>query len=311
MLFRSKFQLIEGMAKQQYLDAYWEKKAKEQKISSDQARERYMQKHVKLTDKEVNETWEKYKDHPKLKELSKEEQRAQIREMLSRRGSQDILLAIISDGIKSGELAILYPRPTEPVYKVAITKDDHVRYGPRNQDVNPMPGGCKGDACELTVVEYSEFQCPFCSRVIPTVKRLLSEYKGKIRWIVRDFPLNFHDRARPAAVAAKCAGFQGKYWEMYELLFENQQKLSDSDLDSYAEKIKLDKKKYDKCVNSPTLAERMIDKNMNMGSAVGITGTPAFIINGRKLSGALPHDEFKRVFDEELVKIARSAKKNH
>lgn len=303
---KEKFQLIEGIAKQSYLDAYFKKMGDEQKISADAARERYMEKHVKFTDKEIKETLAKYKDHPKLKELPKAEQESQIRNLLKIRGEQEIVQAIISDGEKSGNLKVSYPRPSEPIYDIKITSADHVRY--HADDSKALkPVKCKGDDCPITIVEYSEYQCPFCARVIPTTKQILKEYEGKVRWIVRDFPLDFHDRAKPAAIAAHCAGFQGKFWDMYSILFQNQRNLSDKDLNSYAEKIKLNKAEYDKCVAQPQKALAVIDANMQAGVSVGVTGTPAFFINGRRLSGALPFEEFKRIIDDELAKAAKKS----
>lgn len=305
-LEKEKFQLIEGMAKSAFLEAYWAKQGKEKGISAEKARDQYMEQHVKFTEKEVKETLDKYKSHPKLKEMPAKEQEDQIKNLLKMRGEQQITQAILDEGIKSGQLKILATRPQEPIYDIKVTKDDHVRFGPADADVKPVAKGCKGDDCLITVVEYSEFQCPFCSRVIPAVKQLLDEYKGKIRWIVRDFPLNFHDRARPAAIAAKCAAFQGdqKYWEMYEILFKNQHNLGDADITKYATEIKLDAKKFKACQADSKKAEALIDANMNSGVAVGVTGTPAFFINGRRLSGALPYEEFKRVIEEELIKKA-------
>ncbi|NRA43747.1 MAG: thioredoxin domain-containing protein [Oligoflexales bacterium] len=305
-LEKDKYQLVEGLARQAYLDAYFKKMGDEQKISAEAARERYMDKHAKFTDKEIKETLEKYKNHPKLKELPKAEQENQIRNLLRVRGEQEIVQAIISDGLKAGHLQISYPRPSEPVYDIKVTSDDHVRYHADDSKAT-KPVACKGDDCAITIVEYSEYQCPFCARVIPTTKQILKEYEGKVRWITRDFPLDFHDRARPAAIAAHCAGFQGKFWDMYSILFENQRSLSDKDLDGYADKIKLDKDKYLKCVAEPQKAIALIDKNMQTGASVGVTGTPAFFINGRRLSGALPFEEFKRVIDDELAKAGKKS----
>ena len=303
-LEKEKYQLIEGMANSAYLEAYWQKKGKVAGLSSARAREAYMDQHVTLLDKEVKETLEQYKNHPKLKELPAKEQREQIQGLLRMRGEQQITQAILDDALKSGELKILASRPQAPVYDFKVTKDDHVRYGPGNSDVKPLKGGCSGDDCALTVIEYSEFQCPFCSRVIPAVKRLLEDYKGRIRWVVRDFPLNFHDRARPAAIAAKCASFQSpeKYWDMYDILFRNQQSLSDADLDKYARQIELDFPRFKKCLSDSQKAEALIEANTRSGSAVGVSGTPAFLVNGEAVSGALPYEEFKRIFDERLQK---------
>ncbi|MCB9229263.1 MAG: thioredoxin domain-containing protein [Deltaproteobacteria bacterium] len=303
-LEKEKYQLIEGMARAAYLDAHWSREGKKKGISGDKAREQYMDQQVRVSDKEIRETLEKYKSHPKLKELSQKEQEEQIKNLLRMRGEQEVLQKLLDEGEKSGGLKILATRPEEPVYDVRITKDDHVRFGPGHADIRPVPGGCKGDDCAITVVEYSEFQCPFCSRVLPAVKKLLTDYKGKIRWIVRDFPLSFHDRARPAAIAAKCASYQSpeKYWAMYDLLFENQQSLSEADLERYASEIKLDMDQYKACRTNSQKAEAMIDHNIQSGAAVGVSGTPAFIVNGTAHSGALPYEEFRRIFEEKLQK---------
>jgi protein-disulfide isomerase len=303
-LEKKKFELIDRIAKDRYLDFFWQNKAKETGKSVAEAKKQYEDKNLKVSDKEVKETLDRFKDHPSLKKLDKKEQDGQIRDYLAERGRRDLYDAIIDKGMKNGELVISYPEPVEPVYKVPVTADDHIRFGPDVSDTKPT--GCKADDCAITVVEYSEFQCPFCVRVLPDVKRILAEYKGKIRWIVRDFPLSFHDRARPAAIAAKCAAAQGKYWQMYSTLFDNQRNLADEEITKYAEKIGLDKAKYAQCTKNPAPVEAIIDRNFQSGVALGVSGTPAFFINGRRLSGAMPYSEFKRVIDDEL----KSAKKS-
>lgn len=295
---KKKYELIERIAKDAYLEHFWQNLAKEQGKSVAETQKAYEDKNLKISDKEVKETLEKFKDHPSLAKLEKKEQEKQIRDYLLERGRRELFDGIVEGGLKKGELVITFPEPEEPVYKVTVTNEDHVRYGPDLNDTKPF--GCKEDDCQITIVEYSEFQCPFCSRVQPDSKRILGEYKGKIRWIVRDFPLSFHDRARPAAIAAKCAGEQGKYWNMYGTLFDNQRNLADADLKSYAEKIGVDKAKYEHCVANPAAVEAKIDRNFQSGAALGVSGTPAFFINGRRLSGALPYGDFKRVIEEEL-----------
>lgn len=295
---KKKFELIDRIARDKYLEYFWQNYAKEQGKSIEEAQKTYEQKNLKVSEKEVQETLEKFKDHPSLQKLPKKEQEKQIRDYLMERGRRELFDGIIEAGIKKGDLVVIYPEPEEPVYSVTVTKDDHVRFGPEPTDVKPV--SCKGDDCAITIVEYSEFQCPFCSRVLPDVKKILAEYKGRIRWIVRDFPLSFHDRARPAAVAAKCAAQQGKYWQMYTILFDNQRNLADADLKSYADKIGLDKGKFDKCYSNPGEIEALIERNFQSGSALGVSGTPAFFINGRRLSGAMPYSEFKRVIESEL-----------
>lgn len=296
---QQKFEMIEQIAQEQYMDHFWQKMAKKEKKSVDAVRKAYFEKNAKVSSSEIKETFDRFKDHPQLKKLSEKEQKEQVTEYLAERKKRDVEADIIDQAIKSGELKILYERPKEPTYDVPVSNEDVVRYGPNDTDIKPL--GCKGDECSITVVEYSEFQCPFCSRVLPSVKRLLTEYKGKVRWIVRDFPLSFHQRARPAAIAAHCAANQDKYWQMYTALFDNQRDLEDKDLEKYAKGIDgLNFKKWNDCVKNSAEVEKRIDQNFASGSKLGVSGTPAFFINGRRLSGALPYEEFKRVFDEEL-----------
>ncbi len=301
---KKKFELIEGKAQDAYLDAYWNQMAKEKNVSVEAVRNEYMDKNIKISEKEVAQTLEKFKDHPQLSKLDKKEQENQVRDYLRDRDTRELLQTIINNGVKKGELVVLYPKPEEPIYNLTVSSTDHVKYGPNDTDTKPL--GCAEAKCPITIIEYSEFQCPFCSRVIPDVKRVLTEYKGKVRWIVRDFPLSFHDRARPAAIAAKCAGFQDKYWQMYSILFDNQRALADSDIENYAGKIGLDKAKFSACLKNPANAEALIEANFQSGVKLGVSGTPAYFINGRRLSGALPFSEFQRVIDDELAKGKKS-----
>ncbi len=303
-LDKKKYDLIERLAKEKYLEYFWQNNAKETGKSVAEAQKAYEEKNLKISEKEVQETLEKFKDHPSLSKLDKKEQEKQVRDYLLERSRRDLFDGIIEAGLKKGELVVSFPQPVEPVYQVTVTSEDHVRYGPDVSDLKPV--GCTADDCAITIVEYSEFECPFCSRVMPDVKKVLAEFKGKIRWVTRDFPLSFHNRAKPAAIAAHCAGEQGKYWNMYQALFENQRNLADADLKSYADKIGLDKAKYEKCTSAPAPIEARIEKNMQTGMALGVSGTPAFFINGRRLSGAMPYSEFKRVIDDELKNKKKS-----
>ncbi len=286
------------MAQEAFLKAYWEKKAADGKTSVEAAKRTYMEKNVKLAEKEVKEMVEKYKDNPQFSRLSKEEQQSQVRDYLRARAARNAELGIIKQGQKSGDLVINFPQPKEPVFQLTLSDGDHTRYGPGTDDIKTM--GCDRKNCPITVVEYSEFQCPFCSRAVPAIKRILTEYRGKISWTVRDFPLSFHDRAKPAAVAAHCAGDQGKFWGMYQLIFDNQTELQDEHLKKYAAKVVPDKAKWEECFKKPEGKEAVIQSNMESGMKVGVTGTPAFFINGRRLSGAVPYEEYKRIIEDEL-----------
>ncbi len=153
----------------------------------------------------------------------------------------------------------------------------------------------------VTIVEFSDYQCPFCSRGHATIQDIRKEYGNKVRVAMKQHPLAMHPRARPASLAALAAGLQGKYWEMHEKLFANQTKLEDSDLESYARDIGLDVAKWKSAMANPELGAR-IDRDTAQAEQLGANGTPAFFINGRKLVGAQPVGAFKTVIDAELAK---------
>ncbi len=164
-------------------------------------------------------------------------------------------------------------------------------------------GPSKGPAsAPVTIVEFSDFECPFCVRAEPTVKALLAKYPDKIKLVYRDFPLPMHTHAPKAAEAAHCAGDQGKYWEMHEKLFAANGKLEVPDLKAAAREVPgIDGAKFDRCLDSGEKAS-LVEKNRKAGDDVGVSGTPAFFINGRALSGAQPLEAFTAIVEQELKK---------
>ena len=188
-------------------------------------------------------------------------------------------------------------------YVVKLKKDlnAEVMLKPTRVEV-AAEGPAKGPAAApVTIVEFSDFQCPYCSKAEETVTKVLKTYDGKVRVVFRDFPLPFHPQAVKAAEAAHCAGDQGKYWEMHEKLFANQKALEPPALKGYAKALSLDQGKFDKCLDSGDKA-KVVDSNRKAGEKVGVTGTPAFFVNGYQLSGAQPFEEFKTIIDAELAK---------
>ena len=151
----------------------------------------------------------------------------------------------------------------------------------------------------IELIEFSDFQCPFCQRANPVVEQVLKTYGDKITFVYRHYPLPNHPNARPAAEAAACAEVQGKFWEYHDRLFANAAKLADADLKAHAVAIGLDAAKFNSCFDNRQ-QKPGIDKDIADGEKVGVTGTPAFFINGRSLEGAQPFEAFKRVIDEEL-----------
>ncbi|MDP6934611.1 MAG: DsbA family protein [Myxococcota bacterium] len=151
----------------------------------------------------------------------------------------------------------------------------------------------------ITIVQFAEFQCPYCSLAMDTVDELMNIYEGKIRMVYRDFPLSFHDRAIPAAVAANCAGVQGKYWEMHELLMANQRALSDDDLESYAAKLALNLSQWSTCLADPAQTQE-VEADLEDGLSVGVSATPTFFVNGIQVSGAVAVEQFAAIIEQEL-----------
>lgn len=151
----------------------------------------------------------------------------------------------------------------------------------------------------VTILVFSDFQCPFCARVLPAVERVLEEYKGQVRIIFKQFPLSFHPNAQKAAEASECAFEQGKFWEYHDILFENANALAPSDLKQYAKDIGLDSATFDGCLDSGKY-EAEVKQDLADGKAAGVSGTPAFLINGIPVVGAQPFSSFASVIDSEL-----------
>jgi len=156
----------------------------------------------------------------------------------------------------------------------------------------------------VTIVEFSDFQCPFCSRAVPTLKQIESEYPDKVRVAFKNQPLPFHQHARLAAQAAMAANEQGKFWEYHDKLFANQQALDRSSLERYAQEVGLDMGRFRSALDSNKF-EAQISADAAEGSRLGASGTPTFYINGRQLVGAQPYASFKQIIDEELSKKSR------
>jgi protein-disulfide isomerase len=157
------------------------------------------------------------------------------------------------------------------------------------------------DSAPVTLVDFSDYECGFSKRARATIEEVLDAYGNKMLYVFKDYPLSFHRNAARAAEAAHCAGDQGKYFEYNHVLFKNQNSLSLEDLKEYAQELNLDMKKFNKCLTTSKYAKRVQD-SLAEGSAAGVSGTPAFFINGIMLSGAQPFSSFKEIIDAELEK---------
>jgi protein-disulfide isomerase len=156
-------------------------------------------------------------------------------------------------------------------------------------------------AAPVTIVEFTDYQCPFCHRAQSVVDEVLSRYQGKVRFVHLDFPLDGHPGAIPAARAARCAGEQGKFWEYHRGLMTVTGALDDADLKRRAAAARLDESKFGTCLASDR-HDAAIRESFEKGESLGVTGTPAYFVNGRMISGARPVEAFSEIIDAELGK---------
>ena len=180
--------------------------------------------------------------------------------------------------------------PVQPAGPVDVSVDDYAMKGDKS--------------AQVTIIEFSEYQCPFCKRYVDqTLSQIQEKYidTGKVKYVFRDFPLGFHQNAKPAAMATECVhelGGDEAYWKYHDKLFENTQALDSDSLKKYASDMGYD---IADCLDSEKYADE-VDADTEEGKSYGVRGTPAFFINGRFLSGALPFSEFEKVIEEELAK---------
>jgi protein-disulfide isomerase len=166
---------------------------------------------------------------------------------------------------------------------------------------------CKGPKdAKVTIVEYSDFQCPFCAKGYTTVEQqVLKEYGEKVKFCFKDFPLAFHPWAEPAAIAAECVREQkaDAYWKVYDGFFQNQKDINPTNVKDKAFEFAgagIDRAKFDDCVDNKK-TQAGVKADQAEGGSVGVTGTPSFVINGRLLVGAQPYEQFKAVIDDEMA----------
>ena len=277
-LYEHRRQTIEQMVAENLMD----REAKKRGITRDELlKQEVNDKAAAVTDADVSTFYEQNKPSMGGRELD-DDLRVQIRTFL---GQQKQMLAR-QDFLKR-------LRADTPV---KITLD-----APRVELVVAPTEPAKGPAnAPVTIVEYSDFQCPFCARVGPTLERIAQTYPDKVRIVFRDFPLGMHPEAQPAAEAAKCAHEQGQFWPYHDKLFASQKDLGGDSYKKFAEQLGLDTAKFAACFDGGRYRQDVMLLARG-GQQAGVSGTPAFFINGRFLSGAIPFERFQAVIDEELA----------
>lgn len=211
--------------------------------------------------------------------------RGEIRTFLTQQRAAERRAAFAKELRAQGKVEVFLQAP--PVFRSEISTGDAFTKGTATAPV--------------TIVEFSDFHCPFCKRVQPVVSDVMKKYGDKVRLVYKDFPLdNLHPQARAAAEAARCAGEQGKFWEFHDKVYAGDANAAASVMTQYATEVGIaDVARFDACVSSRKYQAR-VQQDVAEGAKLGIQGTPGFFINGRLLSGAQPLDAFAKVIDAEL-----------
>jgi len=262
-------------------EALLEKEAKAQGITT----EALLQKEVnaKITDPtpaEVDQVWEANK--ARMPGKTKEQVAPDIVKWLKEQKGGQVQQAYIQGLRAKYKVQILLEPP-----RVVVSVDDDPSMGPADAPV--------------VIVEFSDYQCPYCSRAEPVVKQVLEKYKGKVKFVYRDYPLSFHPFAAKAAEASQCANDQGKFWEFHDALYADQSKLSVPDMEATAGRLGMNAETFKSCLDSGKHATE-VSKDVADATKAGVNSTPSFFINGVAVVGAQGPEAFNDIIDQELAK---------
>lgn len=279
-VYEIKFGKLQAMLLEKFMNQDPNKKG----LSNDEFLNKFIAKDAKVSESEI----EKFiKDRQIPKEQLNPEIRERIKQYLEVEVKKLAVDKWIADKTKKTPVEVYITKPQRPVF-----------------DVNVKDAPFKGNAnAKVTIVEYSDFQCPFCSKASMTIAELEKKYGNKIKVAFKNYPLPFHSQARVAAEAAQCANAQNSklFWKMHDAMFADQTKLDKENLFATAKKIGLKEADFKSCLEA-TKYKSVIDNDMAEGQKLGIKSTPTFFVNGKLVSGAQPVEVFSEIIDEELSK---------
>lgn len=233
-----------------------------------------------VTTGDTDSLWEEVKS--RAKGATKEQVLPQLNQMAAQRKAENRSAAFQRELFKKHNVSLI---GLQPARKAVTFPADAPVMGPAD--------------APITIVEFTDYQCPYCQAAQQYVDRVMDTYKGQVRLVYQEFPLDFHAQAKPAGRAARCAGEQGKFWEMHLGLLRTPGTFDDSDLKSRALGLGIDAARFGECVASNKY-DGVIQKAIDNGRSVGVSGTPTFFLNGRSFSGAQPFEVFERIIEEEL-----------
>lgn len=253
-------------------------------LSNDEFLEKNISGKVKVSDKEINAFIEERKIP---KENINDQIKEKVRQFLEMEKKKQAIENWIAEKTKKSPVEVYLPEPRRPVFEVNVGNA-------------PFVGGA--DA-KVTIVEYSDFQCPFCAKGAELMNEIKKKYGNKVKIAFKNYPLPFHTHAKDAAHAALCVHEEKAeyFWKLHDVMFADQTKLSPTDLKGLAKKIGANSEKFDQCMSSNKFMAS-IEKDMQEGQDLGVQSTPTFFVNGQLVQGAYPIEVFSEIIDRELAK---------
>lgn len=279
-LFEIKFNKLRAVLLQKLMD----KDPRKQGLSNDEYLNKYIIKDVKISDKEIDKF---IVDEHVPQEHINPQTREKIREILGVEAKKMAVDHWVSDQTKKNPVEVYIPKPRRSTFAV---------------EAGNSPFSGDKDA-KVTIIEFSDFQCPFCARGADIFKQVKKKYGNKVKIVFKNFPLPFHNHAEVAANAGLCANEQGveKFWKLHDEMFAHQDSLDVEGLKNLGKKVGLEMKGFEKCLAENKYIAQ-VKADMDYGRSVKVKSTPTFFVNGQLVNGALPFAVFSDIIDEELAK---------
>lgn len=279
-VFEIKFNRLKSLLLQRYMD----KDPRKQNLSNDEFLSKYIAKDVVISDKQIDAF---IKDQNIPAEHINPQVREKIKSYLEMERKKESVDVWISEQTKKSPVEVFIPKPRRPTFQV---------------EAGNSPSFGAKDA-KVTIVEFSDFQCPFCAKGADALKEIKKKYGNKVKVVFKNFPLPFHNHAEAAANAGLCANEQGVefFWKMHDEMFAAQDALDAEGLKKTAKKIGLKTDAFEKCVAENKFAAQ-VKADMEEGKVAKVKSTPTFFINGQLINGAQPLDVFSELIDEELAR---------
>jgi protein-disulfide isomerase len=276
-LHEARRQTLDALIAERLIDLEASRRA----ISTEDLLEQEVERRIApVTDTEVSAWYEQ--NRARVNNAPLESVAGNIRDFLERSRRQEAVNRLVSSLTAKTTVTVALEPPRDPI---TVAADEPAR-GPADAPVE--------------IVVYSDFQCPYCGRVVPALEKVLEANSETVRLVFRDFPITaIHPLAVGAAIAARCAHEQGKFWEYHDRLFANQGRLANEDLKQHAAALGLDAEQFSSCLDQEK-TRPLVEEAAASGERLGISATPAFFINGRLLSGAQPYEAFQSIIDDEL-----------